>query len=265
MAKKKDRRREPGAEQLRLPDHAWQPERPIGLSRGIAKAGYGTRTQTEAMVRAGRVTVDGSLVTDPATPIQPGNLVQLDGQPLVKVVRRYFLFHKPPRVITTSSDRGGRRLASEFFPDDVPGLRPAGRLDANTSGLLLVSNDAEWNSLAASAPGLEKEYQIQIAGAFTPIEANVVMAGMHLPNQGFIRPNLVHIVDQTDTHTVLRVVIVEGKNRQIRRVFSLLRHTVVYLRRVRIGPIKLGTLPSGRLRPLTPHEISTIRSVRARP
>jgi 23S rRNA pseudouridine2605 synthase len=249
----------------RLPDDLWQPERAIGLGRALAKAGYGTRSHTEAMVRAGRVTVDDEQVTDPATPVAPGCVICLDGELLTRVVRRYFAFHKPPRILTSSSDRGGRRLASEFFPDDVPGLRPAGRLDANTSGLLLVSNDASWNSVAAAAPGLEKEYQIQIAGRLSPMEPGIILAGMHLPNHGYIRPTQLRILDQSDTHTILRLVVVEGRNRQIRRIFGLLRHTVVYLRRIRIGPVKLGNLPSGRLRPLTPQEISAILSARARP
>jgi pseudouridine synthase len=229
------------------------------LARAIAKAGYATRSQADEMVRLGRVKVDNLLVTDPAVPVGPESVILLDGQPLVEVVRRYFAFHKPVKVVTAASDRGGRRHVSEFLPSDVPGLRPAGRLDANTEGLLLISNDSAWNALAAGSVGMEKEYEIHVGGTITDIELRIIAAGIHLPNLGFIRPTEVTILAKQENRTELRLVVLEGKNRQVRRIFSSLRHDVLRLRRLRIGPVSLGSLPPGRMRPLTTSEVKRFR------
>lgn len=253
-----DGTRKPPESQGPLPEDLWRPAKPQGLARCIAKAGYATRAQAEAIVRSGRVTVDDQQVTDPAAPVGPDSNIVLDGQPLIEVQRRYLAFHKPPKVITIASDRGGRRQVSEFFPPGIPGLRPAGRLDANTSGLLLISNDHIWNSVAAGSIGLEKEYFVRVTGQVTDLEIKIITAGLLLPNLGFIRPTSLMVLIRNDEQTELRLVVVEGKNRQVRRIFSSLRHDVNVLRRIRIGPVKLGTLPSGRMRPLTREEIKAI-------
>jgi 23S rRNA pseudouridine2605 synthase len=241
-------------------DNLWRPDKSLGLARAIAKAGYATRSQADAMVRSGRVQVDQIQVTDPSVPVGPQSVIRLDGQPLVTMARRYFALNKPVRVATSTADRGGRRHVTEFFPPEIPGLRPAGRLDANTEGLLLISNDSGWNALAASAAGLEKEYEVSIGGRMSELEARIITAGMHLPNLGFIRPVELEVLAGGDSDSKLRLVIVEGKNRQVRRIFSSLRHNVLGLRRVRIGPITLGNLPPGRFRSLTSEEIACIRN-----
>jgi 23S rRNA pseudouridine2605 synthase len=262
MGRKKQSRGQQSAP--RPPENVWRPPRVIGLARSITKAGYATRAHADALVRAGRIRVDGELITDPASPVGPTSLILMDGQPLQQINRRYFALHKPLRVATTPSERGGRRHVKEFFPLDIPGLRPAGRLDANTSGLLLISNDALWNDLAAACSGLEKEYEIRIKGRLSEIEIGVITAGMHLPNLGHIRPTKVEIKKQDGDQTFLSLVVVEGKNRQVRRIFSSLRHDVLTLHRLRIGPIMLGGLLPGRLRPLTEAEIGAIRDTDGR-
>ncbi|MFH1844133.1 MAG: S4 domain-containing protein [bacterium] len=251
--------RNPNGHETSASENVWHPRKMQGVARSITKAGYASRPQAEAMVEAGRVRVDGQLVTDPGTPVGPNNTISLDGQPLLEINRRYFAFHKPIKTVTSTSDRGGRRHVKEFFPSEIPGLRPAGRLDANTSGLILVSNDHIWNSFAASSTGLEKEYFIQIHGQLREVEISIITAGVHLPKLGFIRPTLLEVINADQASTDLKLVVVDGKNRQVRRIFSSLRHDVSILRRVRIGPVKLGSLPSGRLRGLTPDEITGIR------
>jgi 23S rRNA pseudouridine2605 synthase len=257
MAEKSESRKKKVGDQS--VDGVWRPRRPVGLARAIAKAGYATRSQADAMVISGRVQVDDLLVTDPAIPVGPDNVILLDGQPLVEVARRYFAFYKPVKVVSSASDRGGRRHVTEFLPPDIPGLRPAGRLDASTEGLLLISNDSVWNDLAAGSVGMEKEYEIRVGGRITEVEIGIITAGMHLPNLGFIRPTQVTITQRGENDTTLNLVVVEGKNRQVRRIFSSLRHDVLRLSRLRIGSISLGNLPPGRLRPLTPAEVEAIR------
>lgn len=236
-----------------------------GLARTIAKSGRASRAQAEAMVRSGRVKVDGKVVFDPAHPVGPETAVMVDGEPLSEVERRYFAFHKPLHVVTTAAERERRRAMGDFFPPGIPGLRPAGRLDAETSGLVLVSNDAIWNDNAAGGAGFEKEYLVKVSGALNQLELDVLSAGLHIPKVGFVRPLNLSVVAASEEETALRVVTRDGKNRQIRRLFSVLRHEVLSLHRVRIGPVSLGDLPPGGMRPLTAAEVEQIRHARPRP
>lgn len=236
-----------------------------GLARTIAKSGRASRAQAEAMVHSGRVKVDGKVVFDPAHPVGPETAVVVDGEPLSEVVRRYFAFHKPLHVVTTAAERERRRAMGDFFPSGIPGLRPAGRLDAETTGLVLVSNDAIWNDNAAGGAGFEKEYQVKVSGSLNQLELDVLSAGLHIPKIGFVRPLSLGVESSGTDETTLRVVTRDGKNRQIRRLFSVLRHEVLSLHRVRIGPVSLGDLPPGGMRPLTAAEVEQIRHARARP
>jgi 23S rRNA pseudouridine2605 synthase len=242
----------------------WHPRRQIGVGRALAKAGYGTRAATDALVRSGRVAVDGTVIHDPAQPVGPESRIELDGEPLLEVVRRYFAFHKPLRVIFRRGEQGGERLVQDFLPRDVPGLRPAGRLDAQTSGLVLVSNDAAWIDLAVISRGLEREYRVEVAGALGDLEVGLVSSGIHLHNLGFIRPKRVEVLRRDDEYTELSLVFTHGRNRQVRRMFRSLRHEVRSLRRVRIGAVTLGNLPPGQLRPLTRAEIGSIMALQRR-
>lgn len=247
--------RSDGPEQAR----PWHPEKPEGLARTLARAGYGSRNRTAEIVRSGRVRLDGKVVVDPAATVGPEQSIELDGKLLVEAPRRYFAFHKPLRVICRSGERGGNKLVTDFFPRGVPGLRAAGRLDGRTSGLLLVSNDNRWNELATGSRRLEKEYFLQVVGELNDVELGILTAGIHLQNTGFIRPHAVRIVKRATGQTSLRLVLRDGKNRQIRRMFHSLRHEVTLLQRIRIGPVALGDLPPGQLRELSIQEISAVR------
>ena len=153
-------------------------------------------------------------------------------------------------MVCASSDGPNRRLVAEFLPGDVPGLRAAGRLDGKTTGLLLISNDPGWNAAVAGNTRLEQEYRLQLEGELTDPEFSVLTAGVHLPNLGVFRPLSVRIIERMAGRTVLAMVVREGKIRQVRRMFSTLRHKIVLLRRVSIGEIRLGDLAAGSLRPL---------------
>jgi 23S rRNA pseudouridine2605 synthase len=201
------------------------------------------------------------VVVDPAVPVGPQSDIELDGEILQEAPRHYLAFHKPLRVVFRPGDVGGQRLVKEYLPRDLPGLRPAGRLDGQTSGLVLVSNDADWNDRAAAARGLEREFRVEIAGGITDLELELIAAGMHLHNLGFVKPREITLVRRHDQRCVIGLVLAQGRTRQIRRIFSSLRHEVLALRRIRIAAVRLGDLPSGQLRPLT---IAEIRSVRGR-
>jgi pseudouridine synthase len=232
----------------------------MGLARALMKAGYGTRRQTETIVEAGRITMDGKVVTDPRTKVDPGSEVQLDGAPLTRLRYSYYAFNKPSRVVCTTSDGPGSKLVTEFFPEEVIGLHPAGRLDRKTTGLILVSNDRPWNRKVTGSGNLDQEFRIQVEGELNNLEIGVMTAGVLLPNYGLFRPLAVQVVEILNGRTVLTMVVGEGKLRQVRRMLTTLRHKVVFVRRTRIGTIRLGELPVGRFRHLTSGEIAAVRS-----
>lgn len=236
--------------------------RPIGLARALMKAGYGTRRQTEALVLEGRIELDGKAVRDPRAMVKPDSVVLLDGTLLAKVERHYFAFHKPLRAVCSPADGPGR-LVGTYFPGDLAGLQPAGRLDGRTMGLLLVSNDQVWNNALTQCPTLEQEYSVQVEGSLSEQEMAIITAGIHLPKVGVFNPVSVRIVETPPFRTVVSLVVKDGKVRQIRRVFATLRHKVLVVRRIRIGDIGLGDLAPGAMRPLTPQEVSTIRKLAA--
>jgi len=241
----------------------WHPARPIGLARALVKAGYGTRRQTEDMVRQGRVRIGENVVTDPRHMVETGEDLFLDNELLLQLVRRYFALHKPLRVFCGEVDGAGRKLIQEQFPEGIPGLGAAGRMDGRTTGLILVSNDSVWNNMITTTPGLEQEYRIQVEGELSDLEAGVMTAGVHLPGQGLFRPEALRIVEILNGRTVLYMTVREGKIRQVRRMLATLRHEVMMVRRVRIGDIRLGALAVGGYRELNNPEISSIREINA--
>ncbi|MEN8006303.1 MAG: pseudouridine synthase [Candidatus Krumholzibacteriota bacterium] len=240
------------------PAERWKPSRAMGLARALMKAGYGTRIQTSEMVVEGRITVDDEVIFDPNSMIDVGSLVCLDGEPLARLRPSYYAFNKPVRVVCSVSDGPERRLVAEFFPRNVPGLQTTGRLDGKTTGLLLISNDRRWNNLVTGSRCLEQEFRVQVEGELTEIEIGVMTAGVHLPNLGLFKPLSVKVVEILNNRTVVTMVVREGRIRQVRRMLSTLRHKVVFVRRTRIGEIRLGDLPSGGIRHLTAGEVRSV-------
>lgn len=247
------------------PPDPWRPARKMGLARALQKAGWGTRRRTEEIVVSGRVAVDGRKVDDPRFAVEPGCTISVDGEVLTEVPFRYYAFHKPGHVVCTGVEAAGKRVVDEFLPRDVPGLRPAGRLDTRTTGLLLVSNDPSWNNTVTTSGNLEQEYRVQVEGELTDLEIGVITAGVHLPNLGLFRPLSVRIIEKMTNRTVVVMTVREGKVRQIRRMFATLRHKITLLRRIRIGEIRLGDLVSGSLRPLSDREIASVSERPATP
>jgi 23S rRNA pseudouridine2605 synthase len=239
-------------------DPSWKLPRPFGLGRALAKAGYGTRKQTDEIVRSGRVRVDGRVVVDPATQLDPNSRVELDGKPLSEAPRHYLALHKPTRVFLRDGETDGSRLVSDFLPPDLAAVWPAGRLDAQTSGLVLLSNDAAWNARAAAARGVEREYRLEIAGTVSDLELDLVASGVHVTNAGLLRPRRIEVVARNPGSTLLELVLTQGRNRQIRRIFRTLRHEVLSMQRTRIGGVSLDNLPEGKFRELTVMEIASI-------
>ena len=239
----------------------WSAKRPMGLGRALQKAGFGTRKVAESIVLAGRVQVDGRLELDPKVMIDSSSEIFLDNEVLRQVIPAYLVLNKPVRVVCVQSDGVECQLVSDFMPSGVPGLRPVGRMDSRSTGLILVSNDKDWSNALTDTVQLEHEYRVQVEGELTELEVGVMDAGIVLPKMGSFKPKSVQVVEFMNGRTVLNVVLTDGKVRQLRRMFTTLRHKIFYLRRIRFGDVRLEYLAPGRWRDLSAREIQSIRTV----
>jgi 23S rRNA pseudouridine2605 synthase len=241
-------------------DGAWQPSRPEGLARVVAKAGYGSRAQAEAMVQAGRVTVDGQAVVDPALAVDATSRITLDGRQLVEAPRRYFAFHKPAQINTKQG--GGKDPVEVILPQlsaGVPGLEPIGRLDPRTSGLVLIANDHWWKAAILNRRRLEREFVVTVQGELGDTEVGIMLGGVHLQGLGQVRPIEVRVLARDAEATRLRLALRGAKIRQVRGLFQALRHDLLDLAVVRIGVVRLAELGPSQARPLTAAEVQAMR------
>lgn len=204
------------------------------------------------MVKAGRVSVNDRVVRDPEFPCHPSREgILVDGKPLRLPRKIYLLLHKPVGYITTARDPEGRPTVYDLLPAGMPRLQAAGRLDADSSGLLVFTNDTEFASGITEAGGrVEKEYLVTVRGSLTPVDATRFEKGILLEGRA-TRPARCEILERKRATTLVRVVLREGRNRQVRRMFDLLGCPVVSLHRERVGSVRLGDLEVGRTRPLT--------------
>ncbi len=222
------------------------------LQKVLAARGWGSRRTCEELIAAGRVTVNGEVAVLGRRVDPDVDVVEVDGAPVgIKADLVYYLLNKPAGVVTTARDTHGRRTVVDLVPPE-PRVYPVGRLDADTEGLLLLTNDGELaNRIAHPRHGVEKEYLATVAGG--PVAAGALRRlreGVEL-DDGMTAPAR---VSQPDAG-VLRITIHEGRNRQVRRMCEAVGHPVTRLVRTRIGPITDRRLAPGAWRPLTPEEV----------
>ncbi len=246
------------------PDPADQPER---LQKFLARAGVASRRHAEALIEDGRVRVNGQVVRQLGTKVQPGkDEVQVDGrvvQPSASQV--YIVLHKPAGVVTTASDPEGRQTVLDLLPQELQAQRlfPVGRLDLDSEGLLLLTNDGEF-ALHLTHPRYEqeKEYHALVQGRPAPEKLEALRRGVLLPDERRpTAPARVQFLRAEDERTSwVAVTLHEGRKRQVRRMLAAVGHQVVRLIRVRVGPLWLGNLPPGRWRALTAEEVRRLRA-----
>lgn len=229
--------------------------RAVGVARALSKLGYCSRSQAEALVRAGRVSVNGHHVSDPERRTFERDTLEVDGTPVAARARQYFMLNKPRGVITTASDERGRDTVYRFLPEGQ-WLAPVGRLDKASEGLLLITNDSEWaNRVLDPASHLPKTYHVQVLGqvnerALQAMREGVEEGGEHL------RVVSASELRRGDRSCWLEIVLDEGRNRHIRRLLQALGLEVQRLVRVAIGKLPLGELGKGQLRALSPQEVA---------
>ena len=229
------------------------------LARYLAHAGVASRRAAEELVRAGRVTVAGEVVTDPARDVDESSGVAFDGEPVRPESHVVYALHKPVGVVSTAKDTHGRPTVTELVPGERR-LYPVGRLDADTTGLILLTNDGELaNRLTHPRYGVEKTYRARVRPPrVTAASLRRLRDGVDLED-GPTAPARARLVEPG----LLELTIREGRKRQVRRMCEAVGHRVIELERVAFGPLRLGTLAAGAHRRLTRAEVERLRTAAA--
>ncbi|NQT40792.1 MAG: rRNA pseudouridine synthase [Planctomycetes bacterium] len=232
----------------------------------LAAAGVGSRRQCEELIEAGRVEVDRRVVTQLGTKVDPQRqAIHLDGQSLKPRRRVHFMVHKPPGVVSTHRDPGGRPRVVDLVPDRGQRLFTVGRLDMSSEGLILVTNDGQLaNRLAHPRYEVSKTYRVVVAGQPTREVLAKIRHGVRLA-EGVFRIAGVKIKSRHKQSTLLEIELREGRNREIRRVLARVGHKVLRLTRIALGPLRLGELPQGAHRPLTRDELRALKAAATTP
>jgi len=235
----------------------------IRLQKLLAQSGVASRRRCEELMLEGEVEVDGEVVTRLGTKVDPRTaVIKVSGKRLPPVSDHlYLVLNKPRGVVSTMSDPQGRRTLADLLadrPDPLPRLFHVGRLDTDTSGLLLLTNDGEFaHRMAHPSFEVEKTYVAEVAGRLTRATVADLLAGVTL-DDGPVQVRRARIIDTAGDRSILELVIHEGRNRIVRRLLDQVGHPVRQLSRTRFGPIELGTLRAGRLRELTDDELGQL-------
>ncbi|MBP3427461.1 MAG: rRNA pseudouridine synthase [Clostridia bacterium] len=234
------------------------------LQKYMAMCGVAARRKCEEIILAGRVSVNGQVIDQMGTQVEEGDIVELDGQRIMPEERkRYIIYHKPAGEVTTVSDEKGRETVMDRFRDFEERLYPVGRLDYDSEGLLLLTNDGELaQRLTHPSCEADKVYLARVTGnpsneAIERLRRGVFMEG----DERRTYPAQVRVVRDEALYSDIIVSIHEGRNRQVRRMFDAVGHKVLLLRRIRFGPLELGDLRRGEWRELTEQEIETLRQM----
>jgi pseudouridine synthase len=230
------------------------------LQKLIAQAGIASRRQAEELIRAGLVTVNGEIVRELGTKADPEtDHIKVSGKLInPKLVRRekvYLLLNKPKGVLSSVSDPEGRELVTDYVPKKFGKVYPVGRLDYNTEGLIILTNDGDFSNLIASSKTVPKVYEVKVKGLPTENAINKLRRGVRLEDGFKTAPAQIKELKSTEKNAWFEVTLYEGHNQQIRKMFDIIGHSVVKLRRIRIGHLDDKFLKVGQIRQLSPEEV----------
>ena len=232
----------------------------LRLQKYLAEAGVASRRKCEELMLQGRVEVNGVKVTEMGTKVAAGDVVKVDGKEVKQEEKKvYILLNKPVGYITTAKDQFSRKTVLDLIEGVKERICPVGRLDYDTSGLLLLTNDGDLAyKLTHPSREADKVYHAKIKGVLSDNEIQAFKTGIRIDDYT-TSPAKIKVLERTTTDSLIEVTIHEGKNRQVRRMFEAVGHTVLKLRRISIGPVKLGSLEEGSWRHLTPEEIKSLK------
>lgn len=242
-----------------------EPIEPMRLHKYMAHCGVASRRHCERIISEGRVRINGAVVTAMGVGVAPGDVVTVDGKPITPAERMvYIALHKPAGYITTVSDPYNRPSVMEFVKD-LSGVRlyPVGRLDSDSEGLLLMTNDGDFaNTLTHPRYHVEKEYRVRVRGIPAEPAMDRLRTGVELDGRA-TAPARAWVEAVKGGNAICRIVIREGRNRQVRRMCDAVGHPVTALTRLRVGPVWLTGIEPGKWRHLTREEVEALRQGRA--
>ena len=231
------------------------------LQKVIAASGLCSRRKAEELITEGRVKVNGVTVTQLGTQVERNDSVTVDGKPLPHEELEYYLLNKPRKYVCTVNDEHGRAQVTDLIETEAR-IYPVGRLDYDSSGLLILTNDGEFaNMLMHPRFHLPKTYRVTVKGLVTKSDVRALQDGIILDDGVKTLPAKVQVnnINNDTQRTTLNITIFEGKNRQIRRMFEALGFEVSKLHRTEYGCVKDDQMPTGSYRRLKPHEIKSLR------
>ena len=233
----------------------------VRLQKYLAEAGVASRRASEQIIQEGRVTVNGEVIRELGTKIQPGkDKIAVDGQSVKAKRKLYLAVNKPSGYVCTKRDPEGRKTLGDLIPKEWTALYSVGRLDRDSEGLIFLTNDGDF-ALKLTHPryGARKTYYATVEGRVEPVVLQKFKEGVTDAGD-LLKAQNTRLVSANNTRSVVEVILAEGKNREIRRLFEAVGLKVLRLKRVQIGPIKLGELPAGKWRTLTEPEIKSLLS-----
>ncbi|HEV2499065.1 MAG TPA: pseudouridine synthase [Terriglobia bacterium] len=236
------------------------------LDRVLSRFGVASRSEAQQAIRSGRLKVNGRVIRDPEFWVRPEqDAVHLDGRRLKPARKTCLLFYKPKGVITSHGDPGGRKTVYDCLGDTGQWLFPVGRLDKDTSGLLLITNDTEFADFITNpASGVPKTYRVKTSGLLPDDVIAKLQGGIEMKRGDWAHPLSVRRLEDRGKYTWLEIVLTEGKNREVRRMIEAVGFKVLKLVRTGIGPLTLVGIEVGKWRPLTQAEVSGLKRTRRR-
>ena len=230
------------------------------LQKILAAAGIASRREAEKIILAGRVKVNGKLIKELGAKFGPKAFITVDGNPIKNEKKVYYIFYKPRGVVTTMVDPQGRRTVADFLSNLTERVFPVGRLDYNTEGLLLLTNDGELaQNLTHPKNEINKSYRVAVVGIVPQEKLDLLRLGVRLED-GLTAPAIVDLVeyDHEKNLSVFNITIHEGKNRQIRRMCDYIGYPVRQLKRYKIANLTLTSLKKGQYRQLFEEELTAL-------
>jgi 23S rRNA pseudouridine2605 synthase len=234
------------------------------LDRVLSRFGVASRTEAQQAIQRGRLKVNGQVIRDPGFWVRPDeDAVHLDGRRLKPARKTYLLFYKPKGVITSHGDPERRKTVYEYLGDHGRWVFPVGRLDRDTSGLLLMTNDTEFADFVTSPESrVTKTYHVKTSGLMPDEVIARLRAGIEMKRGDWAHPLSVRRFEDRGKYTWLEIVLTEGKNREVRRMIEAAGFKTLKLVRTAIGPLTLEGLEVGKWREVTPREVSALRQLR---